>query len=94
MINDHVLTNFSALFGGLLGLCFGFSFTSGFEIVYAFTIKIILDFIHQNSKVAPKKGTNEISVKPMDKAMVQISIINNFTKNNKHNINKDNLWYN
>jgi len=34
-----------ATFGGILGLFLGFSFVTGFELIYFFTIRVFFDYI-------------------------------------------------
>ena len=36
--------DFISNMGGILGLCMGISFISGFELVYWFTIKMFINF--------------------------------------------------
>ena len=36
---------FSAAFGGIVGLCMGFSLLSGFELIYFFTIRVLFNKI-------------------------------------------------
>lgn len=48
-----------ASFGGLLGLLLGFSFVTGFELIYFFTIRPLLDHLTERRK----RQTN--AVRPM-----------------------------
>ena len=46
----------SASFGGIVGLCMGFSILSGFELIYFFTLRTWID--HRREKGRKKKKTN------------------------------------
>lgn len=56
MINSLTLFLFpqKASFGGLLGLFVGFSFITGFELIYFFTLRVVFDKMAQR-KVKPAK---------------------------------------
>lgn len=49
--------SFAASFGGLLGLLLGFSFVTGFELVYFFTIRPLLDHLMQQRRTATVRPT-------------------------------------
>ncbi|XP_063918419.1 uncharacterized protein LOC135133829 [Zophobas morio] len=53
-----------AFYGGLLGLFIGFSFVSAVELVYFFTIRLLLDIKHKNEAAQTKKATHLVNVKP------------------------------
>ncbi len=40
----------TAAFGGIVGLCLGFSFLSGVELIYWFSIRIVFDKFFLNRK--------------------------------------------
>ena len=54
IVNINLLINIflliSAAFGGLVGLCIGFSILSGVEIIYWFTIRLYLDYCRRKTK--------------------------------------------
>jgi len=40
------------VFGGVVGLCMGFSLLSGAEFIYFFTLRLFIDFCRQQQKKA------------------------------------------
>ncbi|KYB27274.1 sodium channel protein Nach [Tribolium castaneum] len=52
-----------AFYGGLLGLFTGFSFVSAIELVYFFTIRLLID-VRQKNEIARKKKERFVQVKP------------------------------
>ena len=53
-----MMLNFSANFGGIVGLCMGFSILSGFELIYFFTARLYTDKRRkrQNARGGNKNG--------------------------------------
>ncbi len=48
-----------AAFGGIVGLCMGFSILSGFELIYFFTIRLLVDRTREAKKLNKIRNEND-----------------------------------
>ena len=58
LINGQYFVFLSAAFGGVVGLCTGFSIISGAELIYFFTLRFWIDILwrKKNKKKRNEKG--------------------------------------
>ena len=63
MMHLHFFVTFSyisAAFGGVIGLCSGFSLLSGVELLYWFTIRLFVDYMKTKNRKPKKPITHKL----------------------------------